>query len=250
MEMRLVRQNLVHWLREKVSESGARGLVVGLSGGVDSAVVAALAKEAFPGDSLAVWMPCHSSAADARDAERVAEAVGIPLITVELGDVWDMLTGRLNQALSDREGAPAAGDAAWHMAAINVKPRLRMTSLHYIARAKGYLVAGATNRSEIVVGYLTKFADTGVDLLPIGGLVKSQVWELARELGIPEEIIVKAPSAGLWEGQTDEDELGMTYAELDRYILTGEGPAELKARVDRMEAQSQHKRRFPPIFEM
>jgi NAD+ synthetase len=250
MEMQLVRERLVLWLREKVSEAGARGLVVGLSGGIDSAVVAALAREAFPQDSLAVWMPCQSSDADARDAEKVARTVGIPLITVTLDRVWEELVDRLNDALASLETGADEDPGALRMAAINVKPRLRMTSLHYIARAKGYLVAGATNRSELTVGYFTKFGDSGVDLMPLGGLVKTQVWELARELGIPEEIIRKAPSAGLWEGQTDEQELGMTYGELDRYLLSGEGSAELKARVARLEAQSDHKRRMPPIFEV
>ena len=132
------------------------------------------------------------------------------------------------------------------MAEANVKPRLRTAVLHS-ARALGYLVAGTTNRSELAVGYFTKFADNGVDLLPIGDLVKAEVRALARELGVPPRIVEKAPSAGLWEGQTDEEELGVTYADLDRFLLAGEASPEVKERVERMMRQSEHKRRLPPI---
>lgn len=250
VDVKAIRQMLVDWLKEKVVEARARGVAVGVSGGVDSAVVAALAKEAFPDECIGVWMPCHSMAQDAEDAAKVAQAIGIPLITVELDEVWDLLTARLRQALEGAGDSSSLDATALRMAEVNVKPRLRLTALHHIARARGYLVAGATNRSELVVGYFTKYADTGVDLLPIGDLVKSQVWQLARELGIPEEIIGKAPSAGLWEGQTDQEELGMTYAELDRYILTGVATAEVKERVDRLKVASEHKRRMPPIAKL
>src|SRR5690606_23777726 len=125
MEIQLVRERLVLWLRQKVSEAGARGLVVGLSGGVDSAVVAALAKEAFPQNSLAVWMPCQSSDADARDAEKVARTVGIPLITVALDRIWEELVDRLNDALASQETVVGCDRGAWGMAAVNGKPLLR-----------------------------------------------------------------------------------------------------------------------------
>lgn len=248
MDAKSVRRQIVEWLRAKVAEAGARGLVVGVSGGIDSAVVAALSKEAFPDHCLGVWMPCQSLARDADDAARVAEAFDIPLVTVDLGDVWQLLTSRLRQAVW--RGEPPSDADDFRLAEANVKPRLRMVTLHYIARAKRYLVAGTTNRSELTVGYFTKYADSGVDLLPIGGLVKSEVRELARELGVPQEIIEKVPSAGLWEGQTDEDELGFTYEELDRYILTGEAEPKVKERIERMIRLSEHKRRMPPIAEI
>src|SRR5690606_5628013 len=107
------------------------------------------------------------------------------------------------------------------MAVANLKPRLRMTTVYYVANTRNYLVAGTGNRSELTIGYFTKYGDGGVDLLPIGRLLKAEVRELARELGIPERIITKAPSAGLWAGQTDEGEMGFTYAELERYLSEG-----------------------------
>lgn len=243
-----VRRQIVDWLKIKVAEAGARGIVVGLSGGIDSAVVAGLAKEAFPEATVGVWMPSHSLVRDAEDAAKVAKAFGIPMITVDLTQAWDLLTAQLAAAVW--EGNPPRDQEAFRMAEANVKPRLRMITLHYIARAKGYLVAGTGNRTELTVGYFTKYGDGGVDLLPIGGLVKSEVRALARELGVPAEVIDKPPSAGLWEGQTDEGEMGLTYDELDRYILTGEASPEVKERIERMIRQSEHKRRMPPVAEI
>ncbi|MBO2521011.1 MAG: NAD(+) synthase [Clostridia bacterium] len=244
MDAARVRREIVDWLRDRVREAGAGGLVVGISGGLDSAVVAGLAKEAFPDAALGVWMPCHSAAQDAEDAALVAAAFDIPLVTVDLTGVFDRLAAECRAALG--RGEPA-GTPRLRMAEANVKPRLRTAVLHFAARALGYLVAGTTNRSELAVGYFTKFADNGVDLLPIGDLVKAEVRALARELGVPPRIVEKAPSAGLWEGQTDEEELGVTYADLDRFLLAGEASPEVKERVERMMRQSEHKRRLPPI---
>jgi len=248
VDVKSVRRQIVEWLKEKVAQAGAHGIVVGLSGGIDSAVVAGLAKDAFPADCVAVWMPCHSLARDAEDAAKVARAFELPLITVDLTETWDRLTATLRQAIW--QGEPPVDSGDFRMAEANVKPRLRMITLHYIARARGYLVAGTGNRAELTVGYFTKFGDAGVDLLPIGGLVKSEVRALAWELGVPVEVIEKAPSAGLWEGQTDEGEMGFTYDELDRYILTGEAAPQTKERIERMIRQSEHKRRMPPIAEI
>jgi len=109
------------------------------------------------------------------------------------------------------------------------------------------MVAGAGNRSELSVGYFTKYGDGGVDILPLGNLVKGRVRELAIFLGIPQEIIDKPPSAGLWQGQTDEGELGLSYEELDRYLVTGEASNEVKRKIESMIAASDHKRQPPPV---
>jgi NAD+ synthase len=122
-----------------------------------------------------------------------------------------------------------------------------MIALYNTANQLRYLVAGSSNRSELTIGYFTKYGDGGVDIMPLGNLVKSQIRGLARHLGIPPEIIAKPPSAGLWEGQTDEEEMGLTYEVLDNYILTGNAPEDLKKTLENRKAASFHKRETPPI---
>jgi NAD+ synthase len=131
----------------------------------------------------------------------------------------------------------------------NVKPRLRMATLYFVANRLNYLVAGTGNRSEITIGYYTKYGDGGVDLLPIGRLVKREVWDLARELGVPSRVIDKAPSAGLWLGQTDESEMGFTYAELESFIRDGASAVSPKiaGRIQHLVKVSEHKRALPPM---
>jgi NAD+ synthase len=130
-----------------------------------------------------------------------------------------------------------------------MKPRLRMTTLYFIANSLNYLVAGTGNRSELAIGYFTKHGDGGADLLPIGHLLKSEVRALARELHIPSTIIERTPSAGLWAGQSDEEEMGFGYADLQRYIEEGPqgvSPA-LAMRIERLARSSEHKRQLPPM---
>ncbi len=233
---------IVAWLREQLTTAAADGFVFGLSGGVDSATAAALAVRAVGhGQVLAALMPCHSQPEDARLAHLVAGTFGIPTVTVELDGACDALMASLPP--SDHP-----------LAAANIKPRLRMIALYYLAQSRNYLVLGSGNRTELAVGYFTKYGDGGVDLLPLGGLYKTQVWELARELGVPREVIERPPTAGLWPGQTDEGEMGITYQELDRVLQALEAgdladiePATLR-KVQRMVARSAHKRAMPPIF--
>ncbi|KPU27998.1 NAD synthetase [Caloranaerobacter sp. TR13] len=228
--------NLVIWLRDKVQEAGCKGLVVGLSGGIDSAVVAALAKRAFPEDSLGVIMPCHSNSKDEEHARLVAETIGLKTVKVDLSKTFDNLIDELKD------------DGANLLAVSNIKPRLRMTTLYYFAQKNKYLVAGTGNKSELTIGYFTKYGDSGVDLLPISDFVKFEVKELAKFLGIPEIIINKPPSAGLWENQTDENEMGFSYKELDSFILTGEADPKVKEKIVTMNKLSEHKRRMPLMF--
>jgi NAD+ synthase len=134
------------------------------------------------------------------------------------------------------------------LAVANIKSRLRMITLYYNAGIKNYIVAGTGNRSELTIGYFTKYGDGGVDFMPLTSFVKKEVIELAYKLGIPEIVITKPPTAGLWENQTDEQEMGMSYEELDNYILTGNGSEGIKSKVDGMYQRSAHKRLPVPRF--
>lgn len=236
IDMVIVR--IVDWMKEIVKNAGAEGLVFGLSGGIDSAVVAGLAKLAFPENSLGVIMPCYSDPIDEEHAILVARALDLKFKKVDLSRTYDVLVS----SIDDESKNP--------MAKINIKPRLRMTTLYYFAQNNNYLVAGSSNKAELTVGYFTKYGDSGVDLLPLASLLKSEVRELARALNIPEIIIEKAPTAGLWANQKDEDELGFSYDLLDEYIKTGKGPKEVVEKIERMNRISQHKRVFPPVFEL
>ncbi len=232
---------IVKWMQEQVHGAGAAGFVVGLSGGVDSACVAALSQRAAESAVVAVIMPCHSNPIDAEHAHLVAETFDVETITVDLTPVYDNLVSAL----------PAVDS---RMALANLKPRLRMTALYYVANARNYLVAGTGNKSELMVGYFTKYGDGGVDIEPLGGLYKREVYSLARQLGVPQPVLDRPPTAGLWVGQTDEAEMGLTYDTLERALISltiggdhGVAPADLD-KVRRMMDDSAHKRALPPVF--
>ena len=245
---------IVEWLRQRLHQSGARGFVFGLSGGVDSAVVARLCQAAAPTSVVGVLLPCHSDPRDEADAELVADHFRIPTIRVDLAPTYDRLAATLRDALltlpGERfpDGAHATEDLKAGLPLANLKPRMRMTAVYFVANTLNYLVAGTGNRSELSIGYFTKYGDGGVDLLPVGDLLKSEVRDAARALGVPESVIEKAPSAGLWLGQTDEAEMGFTYAELENYLNNGAetvSPA-LAMRIERLMRTSEHKRALAP----
>ena len=204
-------QKLCVWMEGKVIEAKAKGMVFGLSGGLDSAVVAALSIRIFPQNTLAVIIPCHSLEADINDALDFINKFNIPYKIIDVSKVYDSFIHLLND--KEKEGS-------FKLAEANIKPRLRMTTLYYFANKLNYLVVGTGNKSELMIGYFTKYGDGGADILPLGNLLKSQVRELAEYLGIPKKIINKPPSAGLWEGQTDEKEIGISYEQLDKYLKT------------------------------
>jgi len=232
-------EKLVSWIRDKTLAAGGKGVVLGLSGGVDSSVVAVLCQRAFPKNTLAVLMPCYSNKDDVAHARLVAEKFSIPTKIVVLDSVFDTLL----KVLPDDRADPDVN----RLAQGNIKARLRMLTLYYFANRLKYLVVGAANRDELAVGYFTKYGDGGVDIQPLGNLLKGELKELARFLAVPEAIINKPPSADLWEGQTDEGELGFSYDELERYLASGEAAAEIKKRIESMVAASEHKRQPPPI---
>ncbi len=235
-------ENVANWIRDQIERAGANGAVVGLSGGIDSAVVAGLAARGLGSDRvLGVIMPAHSQPADVEHANLVAQNFNIESLTIDLSDPFDLLVNTLP------EGS--------QLATANIKPRLRMLTLYHVANTRGLLVAGTGNRSELMVGYFTKYGDGGVDLLPLGSLYKTDVRAVAREIGVPQAIIDRPPSAGLWAGQTDEEEMGIAYEDLDGILMAldrgdiSQYPDDKVAKVQRMIAGSAHKRRPAPIFD-
>jgi len=239
MDCQNMADRLAGWVREQVLSAGCKGVVLGMSGGLDSSVVAVLCQRAFPENMLGVIMPCYSCGEDAEHARAVASRFSIPTKVVALDTVLDALL----EVLAGDEVEPALGRTAES----NLKVRLRMVPLYYFANRFRYTVVGSGNRCELAVGYFTKYGDGGVDIMPLGNLVKGQVRELARFLDIPQPIIDKPPSAGLWPGQTDEDEMGISYEELDRYLLTGEAPDGLREKIEARMAANAHKRLPPPV---
>lgn len=231
---------IANWIKEQVKKAGRKGIVFGLSGGLDSAVIAHLASMAVGDNVLGLILPCESSAEEIELAIKAAEKAGIKTKEVSLDKAFGELAGAC-------EGANALAKA-------NLKPRLRMAVLYYFANTLNYLVVGTGNKSELSIGYFTKYGDGAADILPLGNLLKAEVRELAKMLGVPGEIIKRAPSAGLWKGQTDEGEIGLTYEELDKTIAAMEKNrtrgVDKKAleKVKKMIKNSEHKRSKIPVF--
>jgi NAD+ synthase len=248
--------SISQWIRQQVNVAGARGLLLGLSGGIDSAVVARLCQMATPDNVVGVILPCHSDPQDERDARLVAEHFQLPITRVDLDQPYEHLIEAARAAQAQLppgllDASPAPDDLRARLPLANIKPRLRMICLYFLANQLNYLVAGTGNRSELAIGYFTKYGDGATDLLPLGDLFKSEVRTLARELGVPREVIDKPPSAGLWLGQTDEDEMGFSYAELEAYLEHGPGDIRpsVAMKIERLSRASEHKRKLPPIFE-
>lgn len=246
------------WIRLQMEAAGATRLVLGLSGGIDSAVVCALSTMAAdPARVIAALLPIESRPEDMADAELVARTFQVTPHKIVLAPAFDALVAAMPEdapGLEDADVPPTMIEQRHRLALANVKPRLRMTTLYYLANRYNGLVVGTGNKTELSIGYFTKYGDGGVDILPLGDLDKTAVRALARQLGVPEPVIAKAPSAGLWEGQTDEGEIGVTYDELDRAlaaIAAGESDSVAPRTVERvtsLAATSEHKRRPVPIF--
>lgn len=228
-----------HYIRGMVEESGASGVVYGNSGGKDATLVGILLKKSGV-NSLGVIMPCESSRnyqEDRDDALAVAEQYDIPTIQVDITQVKKALTDSVETQV---ELKPSA--------AVNINPRLRMTVLYTVAGSKNYLVSGTGNRSESTMGYFTKWGDGAYDFNPISDLTVTEIYDFLRYLGAPENIIAKAPSAGLYEGQTDEQEMGITYEEIDQYILYKTGSEKNIEKIESALRRNAHKRRLPSVY--
>lgn len=243
-----VTDKIVDFIRDMMKEAGFERAVIGLSGGVDSSSVAYIATRALGAHNVwGISMPYRtSSPMSAEDAKLVAENLGINFMTIEITDMVDAYFKMFPDADLLRRG--------------NMMSRQRMTVLYDQSSALKALVLGCGNKTEILLGYCTLYGDTACAMMPLGDLYKTQVWALARYLGVPERIINKVPTADLWPGQSDEAELGFKYSEVDRLLylmidkkmtteqIINEGFSEsfIKQVSDRIK-RNQYKRSLPPI---
>ena len=229
----------VNFIKSVLAESGAKGIVYGNSGGKDSALVGILCKAACD-NTVGIILPCTSRRnydEDTADAKEVAARYNIEIRTVDLTPVKEAELKALD------------GVATLNAAALsNIAPRLRMLTLYAVAAAENRLVAGTGNRSEAYVGYFTKWGDGAHDFNPIADLTVTEIYEFLHYLDAPKCVIEKAPSAALFDGQTDETEMGVTYAELDSYLSGGDIPEDKKIIVERMHKTSEHKRKGISVY--
>jgi NAD+ synthase len=252
-ELDATREHVVDFVRGVVEDAEADGAVIGLSGGIDSTTTAAVAVEALGSDGVhGLVMPSEvNTDENMSDAERVAERLGIEYDVVDINPIADAVFDAYPDATESR------------MAAGNVRVRLRGVLNYFVANHENRIVLGTGNRSEALTGYFTKYGDQAVDCNPIGNLYKQQVRQLAAHLGLPHDLVMKTPSAEMWLGQTDEEEMGLDYDTLDAILALhvdgplsktatvrelGVDPAQVERVVDLYE-RSAHKRRMPPAPE-
>jgi len=245
-------QIIEKFLAEKLRKAGARGFVLGVSGGIDSAVVLRLCVRAVGKDKvLALMMPeKNSPKEDLEDGKDLCKHEGVKYKVIDITSTVAACVKAIKGKVDRRSLA-------------NIKARCRMAVLYHYANTDRLLVVGTSNKSELLVGYFTKYGDGAADLEPIGDLYKTEVRELARRMEIPDRIIRKAPSAGLWKGQTDESEMGIKYERLDAILLgieLGLADKEIAARagttvkevsrIARMVRSTSHKRKSPPVVKL
>jgi NAD+ synthase len=240
-------------MRQQLVASGSRGFILGLSGGVDSAVALRLSQLAAPGATVAAVLPCHSDPKDEEDASMVAARFSAATVRIDLSGAYDNFLATLQPALqaAPRPARPASsgGAPSDRLPLASIKPRLRMATLYFLGESLNYLVVGTSNRSGLAIGAFTKHGDNGADLLPLGRLAKGEVRAMAGELGVPASILSRPASSGLWIGQTDEEEMGFRYEELERYLDEGPQavPPALAMKIERLIRSSDHKRELPPM---
>ena len=230
---------LVEWIKGKVYEAHAEGVVLGVSGGIDSAVVAKLAKLAFPNNCLGLVLPCHSNPLDQQLAIELCNKFDIPYQVVDLTPTYETMINSFEKDFLN-DNSKRHSDAK-----SNTKVRLRMTTIYAYAQSRNYLVLGTDNADEWYIGYFTKHGDGACDLAPIIHLTKGEVVELAKMFEVPEPIISRPPSAGLHAGQTDEQDIGVSYDELDKHVRGYEIDEVKKQRLLHLHKISEHKRNIP-----
>lgn len=255
MDLEIAQNRIIDFIRNEISKAGVNGAVVGISGGIDSALAAALTVKALGKDKvLGIHMPEPglTPAADSKDSKALANWLGIEFQTIDISGIISAFIAAVPQS-----------ESADKLCRGNLKARVRMSLLYFHANRMNRMVIGTGNKTEILLGYFTKYGDGGVDLEPIGGLYKTEVWELSRRLGIPDPLITKKPSAGLWAGQTDEAELGISYVKVDKVLrmleknedpetilsTLGVSVEQLNSVIKRIES-NEHKRKAPSVPEI
>lgn len=240
--------DIQEWIKNYINIANAKGVVVGLSGGIDSSVTASLCVNAIGKERImGLGLPCESTPQDLEDAKMIGKHLGIRFKVFDLTSCYTQFLTTFQSQIKSNTISMA-----------NIKPRLRMIALYYVAQSIGdYLVGGTGNRAELAIGYFTKYGDGGVDFEPLGMLYKCEVRELAKVLNIPQKIIMKSPSPGLWPGQTDEGEIGLSYDTIDEilyrmdYNLGFEGVNEKEVETIReMMKKAEHKLNVPPVFKL
>ena len=209
LDTKQTKETIIKFIQDKVSQANAKGLVVGLSGGIDSTLTAYLATQAVGRQNVfGIVMPSTTTPTEDKiHGTDIAKTLGIDYKEIAIDSILNEFL-LVTQYKTENE----------QLAIGNLKARIRMSIIYYFANSKNYLVSGTGNKSEILIGYFTKHGDGACDIEPIGDLYKTDVFKLAKDMGIPDEIINKPPRAGLWNNQTDEDEIGMTYENLDKIL--------------------------------
>ena len=230
---------LVQWLEVQRQEYGAKGYVVGISGGIDSAVVTHLLMRCNAPVQGLILPSETTSAQDIKDAYAVAESAGCPVMELPIIETYRTFMQTMQPLFNDQAERQ-------NVIAGNVQARLRMISLYAYAQSHNAIVVGTDNAAEWHTGYFTKFGDGGVDVAPLLKLRKEQVYQLAKVLNVPQSVLDKSPSAGLWQGQTDEAEMGVSYAEIDAFLRGEPVSAQALKQIEFWHNRSHHKRRLPP----
>lgn len=259
-----MKKEIIKWLKSEVQKTNAKGIVFGLSGGIDSAVIAHLVKEAFPNNSLALWIDIESSVEAKRNAFRVIEDIKINYRSIDLTKNYNELLKSIFEVSSPYDSKEIFDkflktnkvslnksylkNENIKLVKSNLKSRLRMTTLYSYANLNNYLVVGTTNKSEYYMGYFTKFGDSAVDLQPLINLTKKNIYNLGRQLKVNERIMNSIPTADLEENQFDEQEMGVSYSELDDYLNGKKVNLNVNKIIDSKHNITKHKRKLPKFF--